>query len=165
MNNIIYHIEKTDFGLIYLSVYKYKINRIYVTDSENMINIDNEVEKLGNLGDNSIIKSAVKQIREYLNGNRKEFDIPLSINGTKFQKKVWEQTSKIPYGEVLTYGQIAKNIGISKGARAVGGALNKNPIGIVIPCHRVIGKNNKLTGFAGGIKVKKRLLMLEGYNI
>lgn len=102
-----------------------------------------------------------KELLEYMRGERKSFSIPLNPKGTEFQKKVWNELLKIPYGEVRTYGEIAGAVGCPKGARAVGLACNKNPIIILIPCHRVVGKNGKLTGYACGIDVKEKFLSLE----
>lgn len=107
------------------------------------------------------IEECLHQLDLYFKKELKEFDLKLDINGTEFQKSVWNELLKIPYGEVKTYGQIAKAIGKPNAARAVGQALNKNPIPIVIPCHRVIGADGSLTGFAGGIEVKKFLLRHE----
>lgn len=108
-----------------------------------------------------ILLSAKKQLEEYFAGIRKNFDLPLKPKGTPFQLLVWEQLKQIPYGETRSYGEIAKAIGNPKASRAVGGANNKNPIGIIVPCHRVIGANGKLVGYAGGLDVKEKLLMLE----
>jgi len=102
-----------------------------------------------------------KEIIEYLNGKRKVFTLPLDLRGTDFQLKVWKELLNIPYGETRTYKEIAFNIGNPKACRAVGGALNKNPVLIVVPCHRVIGSNGSLVGFGGGIELKARLLELE----
>ncbi|MCT4617329.1 MAG: methylated-DNA--[protein]-cysteine S-methyltransferase [Candidatus Gracilibacteria bacterium] len=102
-----------------------------------------------------------EQILEYFDGKRKKFNIKLNLDGTDFQKKVWEQLIKIPYGETASYKEIATKVGNSKASRAVGLANNKNPIPIIIPCHRVIGSDGKLTGFAHGIGNKQKLLDLE----
>lgn len=102
-----------------------------------------------------------KQLEEYLKGKRKKFDIPLKLQGTAFQVKVWMEILKIPYGEVKTYGEIAENVDSPKAARAVGLACNKNPIIMLVPCHRVVGKGGKLTGYSGGLDIKKKLLNLE----
>jgi len=104
---------------------------------------------------------AAKQLEEYFSGKRKRFDLPLNPNGTDFQRTVWKALSDIPYGKTKTYKQIAEKIGNPKACRAVGMANNKNPIWIVIPCHRVIGADGTLTGYGGGINMKKRLLELE----
>ena len=101
------------------------------------------------------------QLNEYFAGHRQNFDLPLSPQGTPFQLAVWELMQQIPYGETSTYGEIAAGLGNPNKARAVGGAANKNPLPLVIPCHRVMGTNGKLTGFAGGVEVKQFLLDLE----
>jgi len=104
---------------------------------------------------------AAKQLEEYFSGKRKRFDLPLNPVGTDFQCSVWKALQDIPYGKTKTYKEIAKAIGNTKACRAVGMANNKNPIWIVIPCHRVIGADGSLTGYGGGINMKKRLLELE----
>ena len=111
------------------------------------------------------MKNAKKQLDEYFAGIRKEFDIPIKLEGTDFQIKVWKELLKIPYGETCTYLDIAKHIGNPKAYRAVGMANNKNKIMIIIPCHRVIGSNKKLVGYAGGLDVKEKLLKLEKENV
>lgn len=112
--------------------------------------------------DNKVINKTKKQLEEYFNGKRVSFDIPLDPQGTEFQKQVWQQLLKIPYGKHISYGEQAQLLCRPKAARAVGAANGKNPIGIIIPCHRVIGKSGHLTGFAGGLGIKKYLLTLEG---
>lgn len=102
-----------------------------------------------------------KQLTEYERGARKVFDLPLHLEGTEFQKQVWNALLEIPYGETSTYQEIAIRIGKPKAVRAVGGACNRNPIGIIVPCHRVIGKNGSLTGYAGGLSYKELLLNHE----
>lgn len=108
-----------------------------------------------------IIKETKKQLSEYFSKKRKTFDLPLILEGTEFQKKAWMQLLKIPYGRTISYGAQAKGLGDSKKARAVGGANSRNPISIIVPCHRVIGKNGTLTGFGGGLGTKKSLIELE----
>lgn len=103
-----------------------------------------------------------EQLQEYFEGSRSSFDLPLAPEGTDFQKLVWEELLKIPYGESRTYNEIAVAIGRPKASRAVGNAINKNPIAIIIPCHRVIGKDSSLRGYAGGLELKEMLLRLEG---
>lgn len=112
--------------------------------------------------DNAILIQTKQQLSDYFEGKRKAFDVPLEMNGTAFQKSIWNQLQKIPFGETRSYGQLAKNIGQPTASRAVGAANGKNPISIIVPCHRVIGTNRKFTGFAGGIKAKEYLLQLEG---
>ena len=112
-------------------------------------------------GETPLILQCKKQLEEYFAGERKAFHLPLALKGTAFQQKVWNALTEIPYGETRTYGEIAAAVGNPKGARAVGMANNKNPIGIIIPCHRVVGANGKLVGYAGGMEKKAFLLELE----
>lgn len=110
---------------------------------------------------NTILEKAVIQIKEYLAGTRQIFDLPLDPQGTVFQKKVWQALQKIPYGNTVSYKEIAQAIDNPKASRAVGNANNKNPIPIIIPCHRVIGANGSLVGYAGGLHFKEFLLNHE----
>ncbi|WP_458398596.1 methylated-DNA--[protein]-cysteine S-methyltransferase [Anaerotignum sp.] len=116
------------------------------------------------LEETELMLQCKKQLEEYFAGKRKTFDLPLAPKGTEFQQKVWKALTEIPYGETRTYGEIAAAIGNPKAARAVGMANNKNPIGIIIPCHRVVGANGKLVGYAGGMEKKEFLLELERNN-
>ncbi len=109
-----------------------------------------------------IFRAACQQLSEYFAGLRKVFHLPLAPQGTPFQKKVWSALLDIPYGNTTSYQDIARTVGNEKACRAVGMANNKNPIGIIIPCHRVVGKNGRLTGYAGGLDIKEKLLRLEG---
>lgn len=109
----------------------------------------------------SLIKEAYRQLSEYLIGERKSFDLPLKPRGTVFQLQVWKALCDIPYGETRSYKQIAEAIGNPKAVRAVGMANNRNPMLIVVPCHRVIGANGKLVGYGAGIEKKEFLLKLE----
>jgi len=104
------------------------------------------------------------ELKEYFSGRRKSFDIPLAPQGTQFQRNVWDALCQIPYGETRTYKEIAKAIGKPNASRAVGMANNKNSILLLIPCHRVIGSNGSLVGYAGGIDIKEKLLQLEQNN-
>jgi len=112
--------------------------------------------------DNPLLQQAAQQLEEYFAGCRDRFDLELDFVGTEFQKKVWAALLTIPFGETRTYSQIAEQIGNPTAVRAVGAANGRNPISIVAPCHRVIGASGKLTGFAGGLEAKERLLVLEG---
>jgi len=107
------------------------------------------------------LREARIQILEYLEGNRRAFDLELDLTGTEFQKQVWQATGAIPYGETRSYGEIAHRIGRPRSSRAVGGALHINPLPLVIPCHRVVGSNGSLVGFGGGLDLKARLIDLE----
>ena len=111
-----------------------------------------------------ILVEAERQLKEYFEGKRQRFSIPLDMRGTEFQKSVWEALVRIPFGETRSYGEIAKQIGRPKAMRAVGAANGSNPIPIVVPCHRVIGSSGELTGFGGGLETKARLLEIEGRN-
>jgi len=102
-----------------------------------------------------------RELEEYFQGKRREFSVPLKPDGTEFQKKVWKALTEIPYGETRNYGEVAAAVGNDKASRAVGMANHCNPIPVIIPCHRVIGKNGKLTGYAGGLEKKTALLDLE----
>ena len=111
------------------------------------------------------VGQAAKQLREYFAGKRAGFDLPLAPEGTEFQRTVWRNLQDIPYGETISYGELAKRVGNPKASRAVGAANGQNPIPIVIPCHRVIGANGKLTGFGGGLPTKEALLALEARQL
>ena len=116
--------------------------------------------------DKRLIKKLSTALEKYLDGKNPGFELPFDLGfATPFQKKVYEATRKIPYGEVRTYGWIAKKIGKPKAPRAVGQALNRNPVPLIIPCHRVIAGNGDLRGFGSGIGWKKRLLQLEGLKV
>lgn len=112
----------------------------------------------------SIIRECIQQLKEYFSGTRKVFTIPYQLTGTEFQKRVWKELEKIPYGETISYLELAGRLGDEKVIRAAASANGKNKLGIIIPCHRVIGANGSLTGYAGGIENKKLLLELEKRN-
>lgn len=114
---------------------------------------------------NAVLKQAVRELGEYFSGRRRAFDVPLDPVGTPFQFRVWRALSKIPYGETLSYGEQARMIGQPQASRAVGSANGKNPISIIVPCHRVIGKGGALAGFGGGLDAKQKLLEFEGVLI
>ncbi|WP_445357558.1 methylated-DNA--[protein]-cysteine S-methyltransferase [Microbulbifer sp. ANSA002] len=115
-------------------------------------------------GASELTDLAVQQLREYIAGQRKSFDLPLAPKGTEFQRRVWDALLQIPFGETRSYSQQAQWLGQPRAIRAVARANGANPIAIVIPCHRVIGANGSLTGYAGGLSLKARLLSLEGAN-
>jgi methylated-DNA-[protein]-cysteine S-methyltransferase len=107
------------------------------------------------------LDEVVSQLEEYFEGKRRAFDLPLAPQGTPFQQRVWRALLDIPYGETISYGELASRIGNKAASRAVGLANGSNPLPIVIPCHRVIGSNGKLTGYGGGLPIKQQLLALE----
>ena len=149
MNTIKY---KSPSGIITIQEKDGAVSRVYLPGSEPDIP-ENPTE---------LLKKAKVQFEEYFKGKRRSFDLPLSFDGCgDFYKKVYRELSKIPYGETATYKDIAERVGCPKGFRAVGLANNKNPLPVIIPCHRVIGSDGKLTGYAGGIDMKMKLLALE----
>ena len=111
--------------------------------------------------DRAFFTEVIRQLEKYFAGELKEFAVPLLMEGTEFQKRVWATLRTIPYGETISYGELARKIGDAKAARAVGLANGQNPIPIIVPCHRVIGSDGSLTGFGGGLENKKKLLELE----
>jgi methylated-DNA-[protein]-cysteine S-methyltransferase len=140
-----------------------------VANATALIAIDNQTNDLFKKAEksdsNKILNLAHKQLDEYFKGKRTEFELPLEPVGTVFQQKAWKALMKIPYGKVWSYGEQAKFLKSPTSSRAVGGANGKNPIPIIIPCHRVIGSTGKLTGYAGGMDMKVGLLKLEGHLI
>ncbi len=139
-----------EFGMLEMQYESETLFALKVTDKETTNNEKNE-----------FTDKVFSEIKEYLDGRRKIFDIKYELKGTEFQKKVWHILEKIPYGKTYTYLEIAKKINNPKAARAVGGACNKNPIWLIVPCHRVIGTNGNLTGYAGGLDMKEKLLQIE----
>ena len=115
--------------------------------------------------DNSAFLEVVDQLQSYFAGERKNFELPLVLEGTDFQKRVWTALQKIPYGQTISYKKLAETVGSPKAVRAVGAANGANPIPIIIPCHRVIGHDGSLTGFGGGLPLKKRLIELESHQL
>jgi methylated-DNA-[protein]-cysteine S-methyltransferase len=111
--------------------------------------------------DNPILTRIVTQLQEYFAGHRTDFDLPLDLRGTEFQQLAWRSLASIPYGQTATYGEQAKRIGRPKAVRAIGAANGRNPVSIVLPCHRVVGADGSLTGFAGGLDAKRQLLEIE----
>lgn len=144
--------------------YQTVIGRLHICDDDNALTAvlfsgkhDAEVSE----EETPVIREAFRQIEEYLRGERRTFDLVLRPEGTPFQHRVWEALKAIPYGETQSYKQVAQAVGNPKACRAVGMANNRNPLPIVIPCHRVIGTDGKPVGYAGGLEVKEHLLKLE----
>lgn len=147
------------------AIYEFPFGLLKIGYERNSLVLLKKIDKISDYGKKTEFTDLVyNEVMEYLDGKRKTFDIKYEINGTEFQKKVWKELTKIPYGETRTYKEIAVAVGNPKASRAVGMANNKNPISIVIPCHRVIGSDGKLTGYAGGLDMKKALLDLELRN-
>ena len=116
-------------------------------------------------GDHPFIQLLGEQLEQYLAKERTQFEIPLDLRGTDFQNRVWQRLLKIPYGATVAYGELAREMGIPGGSRAIGGATGSNPVPIIVPCHRVVGMTGSLVGFGGGVELKERLLELEGARI
>ncbi|MBA01948.1 MAG: cysteine methyltransferase [Chloroflexi bacterium] len=151
-----------EIGDILIQVSTVGVQKIQYFDDKSDIKLDNEtISSSSDFSDKNILDSTVNQLNEYFSGNRGEFNLPFDLLGTEFQIKVWLELQSITFGETTTYGAIASGIGHPHASRAVGGALNKNPISIVLPCHRVIGANGLLTGYGGGMERKIWLLEHE----
>ena len=120
-----------------------------------------DILKTENDSSSPILKEVSVQLDEYFAGSRREFSVPLNVGGTEFMEEVWNALVAIPYGQTKKYGEIAASVGRPKAARAVGMACNRNPIALIIPCHRVVGSKGSLVGFRGGIDIKEKLLALE----
>lgn len=146
--------QRTNIGLIRIEEENEIITAL---NFENSLPEEEEVEVV----ETACLHEAFRQLKEYLSGNRMEFNLPLYIQGTEFQMDAWEALRKIPYGQTRSYKQQAEAIGRPKAVRAIGMANHHNPIAIFIPCHRVLGANGKLVGFGGGLDVKIKLLELE----
>lgn len=155
MKSIFYY--ETIIGEIGIADNGKGITNIYI---KNKLKIEKDIE----IRETKLIKEAANQLNEYFSGERINFSISLDPEGTEFQHKVWNELIKIPYGETRTYKEIAEKIGNSKAARAIGMANNKNRILMMIPCHRVVGKNKSLVGYAGGLEMKERLLEIENQS-
>lgn len=132
-------------------------------DDNNLLRIDFGAQRPANAIEKAtpVLILAAQQLEEYFHGLRRDFTIPLKANGTQFQQQVWQALTHIPYGTTHTYKELAAAIGKPKASRAVGSACNRNPLPIVIPCHRVIGSSGSLTGYAGGLELKAMLLKME----
>ncbi|TDP58469.1 methylated-DNA--[protein]-cysteine S-methyltransferase [Aminicella lysinilytica] len=145
------------------AVYKLKFGYFHIEQRNGVIvGIDRLPDKPDDMGMSTVLMDSVaNELAEYFDGKRREFDFPYELHGTEFQMEVWNALCDIPYGETRSYGQIAEAIGNPKASRAVGMANNRNPLMIVVPCHRVIGADGRLTGYAGGLPVKEALLRLE----
>lgn len=147
---------------LYYGYYKSPIGILrIVVDESSLVALDFNEEENKQSDEHSYIKEVKNQLDEYFKGTRELFDLNIKINGTDFQNKVWNELTKIPYGETISYKELATRIGNDKACRAVGNANNKNKISIIIPCHRVVGSNKKLVGYAGGLEKKEWLINHE----
>jgi len=148
--------EKTPVGALRLVADERGLNTVWFLRGRK-----DEVPREDWKEDSAFFIEVTRQLQEYFAGTLHEFEIPLFMDGTDFQKRVWKNLQKIPYGETISYGELAKQIGDPKAVRAVGAANAQNPLPILVPCHRVIGSNGSLTGFGGGLENKRKLLDLE----
>jgi methylated-DNA-[protein]-cysteine S-methyltransferase len=168
MNQINVQYYKTKIGELILGSYNGKLCLLDFRYRKMRKTVDDRIKKGLNANfvehDDEILEKTREQLDEYLNGDRKEFDIPVLMVGTDFQKSVWDALVKVPYGTTSTYLQLAKYINNEKAVRAVASANRANSISIIIPCHRIIGSDGELIGYGGGLPVKKRLLKLEQNN-
>lgn len=146
------------------AIYNFLCGRLKIGYTDTAIRYVLFTDEEGNGTPSELSELAATQLSEYFAGKRKSFDLPLEALGTEFRKKVWAALTEIPYGETRSYKDIAESIGNPKACRAVGGANNKNPISIIIPCHRVIGAGGSLVGYGGGLDNKTLLLDLERKN-
>lgn len=154
MENLYFY--KTNLGLIGIKDNNKAITEVFFAK-------DNKGD---NIKETDLIKKCFKELNEYLQGQRKEFSVPIEFNkGTEFQQKVWKALIDIPYGETRSYKDVAIAVGSDKACRAVGQANNRNPLSIIVPCHRVIGSNGKLVGYGGGLNIKEKLLKLEKLTV
>ena len=165
MNQINIQYFKTNYGEFILGSYNGKLCMVDFRYRKMRKTVDDRIKKGLHAEfieqDDEILQKTKVQLDEYFNMRRREFDIPIQMVGTDFQKSVWEALLKVPYGTTSTYLQLAKKIDNEKAVRAVANANGANAIGIIIPCHRIIGTNGELTGYAGGLPLKKRLLEQE----
>ena len=169
MNQINIQYHNTKYGELIIGSYEDKLCMLDWKYRKRRESIDNRISKALNAKfveeDSSVIKNTILELDEYFNKQREEFTVPLLMLGTDFQKKVWEALIEVPYGTTSTYLQLSKDIENEKAVRAVANANGANAISIIIPCHRIIGTNGKLTGYAGGLDAKKRLLELEQIDL
>jgi methylated-DNA-[protein]-cysteine S-methyltransferase len=156
---------QTEIGELLLGAFGDRLCLVGFADKRTGGAIDDGIrKKLGAefaVQNDAVLEKTREQLGEYLNGNRQEFDIPLLMVGTDFQRRVWQALMRVPYGATSTYGQIAEDVGSPGAVRAVGNANAANPISIIVPCHRIIGSNGGLVGYGGGLSLKKWLLRLE----
>jgi methylated-DNA-[protein]-cysteine S-methyltransferase len=156
MTSIVYSRIETSIGPLLLSAHDAGLRSISFENGRRPPRPDPSWQK-----DDGRFRETVRQLRAYFAGKLQKFDLPLAPEGTLFQLKVWKELCEIPYGETISYGELARRIGNPNASRAVGLANGANPIPIIIPCHRVIGSNGKLTGYGGGLPIKEKLLGLE----
>ena len=163
INNIMnyYSIIQSPIGELMLVADDSALTGLYFADCEHVP----AGSKRGTLNaQHAVLQQAAEQLEEYFTGIRERFSVPIHLNGTDFQQSVWREIERIPYGETLSYSDLAKRAGAPRAIRAAGTTTGQNPVSIIIPCHRVMGKNGGLCGFAGGLERKQHLLELENFR-
>ncbi|MFA5700738.1 MAG: methylated-DNA--[protein]-cysteine S-methyltransferase [Desulfuromonas sp.] len=165
MNQIHIQYYKTEIGELILGSFDEKLCLLDFRARKKRTSFDARIKNALKAGfveqNDAVLAETKKQLEEYFNGNRTTFDIPLLLVGTDFQKRVWAALQQVPYGMTSSYAQLASDINNPKAVRAVANANGANPIGVIVPCHRIIGKDGSLTGYTGGLPIKKYLLELE----
>lgn len=154
-----YDLLTTACGPLLIAINEQGLCHVDFLEGERPLPIQDEWQQ-----DAAALAPYLAEFREYFAGERQGFTLPLAAKGTEFQQAVWQALCDIPYGETCSYGEIARRIGRPKAVRAVGAANGRNPLSIIVPCHRVIGQNGSLTGYAGGLAIKQALLKLEGID-
>jgi methylated-DNA-[protein]-cysteine S-methyltransferase len=169
MNQINIQLHRTEIGEVVVGSFRGKLCLLGFGGKEVRRTVDDRIKKALNAKflehDDEVLEKTRRQLDEYFRGLRREFDIPLLMVGTDFQRRVWNVLTKVPYGYTSTYLQVAKDVGNERVVRAVGNANAANPISIIVPCHRIIGSGGELVGYGGGLSLKRRLLELERRNI
>jgi methylated-DNA-[protein]-cysteine S-methyltransferase len=169
MDQISIRIHRTEIGEVVLGSFRGKLCLLDFVKGNAGGRAENRIRQVLDAElveqDDEVLRGTSRQLDEYLEGQRSGFHIPMLMVGTDFQRRVWKSLMRIPYGATSTYGQVAQDIGSPGAVRAIGNACGANPIGIIVPCHRVIGSNGELVGYGGGLPLKRRLLELEQRNI
>ncbi|HEY2684619.1 MAG TPA: methylated-DNA--[protein]-cysteine S-methyltransferase [Steroidobacteraceae bacterium] len=155
----VYCFVDSPIGPLMLSSDGEALTGLYMGKPSKRPNLEGWVED----AEHPVLKKTARQLQEYFAGKRRHFELPLKFNGTEFQRRVWQLLTEIPFGETRTYGQLARQLDNPSACRAVGLANGKNPIAVIVPCHRVIGADGSLTGFGGGLPRKEWLLSHEGF--
>ncbi|MFZ3567255.1 methylated-DNA--[protein]-cysteine S-methyltransferase [Streptomyces sp. BH097] len=159
MQQIHHTVIDSPYGALTLVATDDMLSGLYMTDQRHR-----PPQETFGIRDDRPFGRAIDQLNAYFEGELREFDLPLDLHGTPFQRSVWAQLQRIPYGETRTYGELAEALGKPAASRAVGLANGKNPVGVIVPCHRVIGANGDLTGYGGGLDRKRRLLAFERHG-
>jgi len=152
-------------GILLIAATDIGISGIYFEEHKHFKGKDGWQQPVASSPADKHLKATARQLDEYFAGERTEFDVPLDLSGTEFQRGVWDALNRIPFGASVTYAQHAQKLGNPKALRAVGSAIGKNPVSIIVPCHRVIGSSGEVTGYAGGLERKRFLRTLEGIAV